>query len=103
MKFSVDIFTFTFTLFILFYSFLFTFTGGLQVIPATVNAIVHFIMYSYYGLAAMGPRVRKYLWWKKYLTQLQMVRKETERINLNQYIYMLTQLFIKGTDIFRQT
>lgn len=24
-------------------------------------------------LAAMGPKVQKYLWWKKYLTVLQMV------------------------------
>jgi elongation of very long chain fatty acids protein 7 len=25
-------------------------------------------------LAAMGPQVQKYLWWKKYLTILQMVQ-----------------------------
>lgn len=25
-------------------------------------------------LAAMGPQVQKYLWWKKYLTVLQMVQ-----------------------------
>lgn len=31
-------------------------------------------MYTYYMLAAMGPRVQKYLWWKKYLTLLQMVQ-----------------------------
>lgn len=30
-------------------------------------------MYAYYMLAAMGPKVQKYLWWKKYLTVLQMV------------------------------
>jgi hypothetical protein len=30
-------------------------------------------MYSYYLLAAFGPRFQKYLWWKKYLTVLQMV------------------------------
>jgi len=29
-------------------------------------------MYSYYALAALGPQVRKYLWWKKYLTQMQL-------------------------------
>ena len=28
---------------------------------------------SYYCLAALGPKVRKYLWWKRYLTILQMV------------------------------
>nr|XP_018902306.1 PREDICTED: elongation of very long chain fatty acids protein 4-like [Bemisia tabaci] len=27
-------------------------------------------MNSYFFLAAFGPSVRKYLWWKKYITQL---------------------------------
>lgn len=40
----------------------------------TINSFVHIIMYSYYLLAAMGPRVQKYLWWKKHITNLQMVR-----------------------------
>ena len=40
-----------------------------------LNSFVHVIMYSYYGLSAMGPAVQKYLWWKKYLTQLQLVNK----------------------------
>lgn len=39
-----------------------------------VNAFVHTIMYSYYALAAMGPEMKKYLWWKKHLTQLQLVQ-----------------------------
>jgi hypothetical protein len=30
-------------------------------------------MYSYYLFAALGPRFQKYLWWKKYMTALQMV------------------------------
>lgn len=29
-------------------------------------------MYFYYMVAAMGPKYRKYLWWKKYMTLLQM-------------------------------
>lgn len=29
-------------------------------------------MYSYYGLAALGPSIQKYLWWKKYITILQL-------------------------------
>lgn len=37
-----------------------------------INGTVHVIMYSYYALAALGPSVRKYLWWKKYITQLQL-------------------------------
>lgn len=31
-------------------------------------------MYSYYGLSVFGPQVRKYLWWKQYLTVLQLVQ-----------------------------
>lgn len=31
-------------------------------------------MYSYYLFSALGPRFQKFLWWKKYLTALQMVR-----------------------------
>lgn len=31
-------------------------------------------MYTYYLLASLGPRVRPYLWWKRYLTQLQLVQ-----------------------------
>lgn len=29
-------------------------------------------MYSYYSLAALGPHMQPYLWWKRYLTQLQI-------------------------------
>jgi len=31
-------------------------------------------MYLYYGLAALGPHMQKYLWWKKYLTFIQMLQ-----------------------------
>jgi hypothetical protein len=39
-----------------------------------INSFVHGIMYLYYGLSTLGPQVRPYLWWKKYLTQLQIVQ-----------------------------
>lgn len=29
-------------------------------------------MYFYYGLAAIGPQMNPYLWWKKYMTAIQM-------------------------------
>ena len=31
-------------------------------------------MYSYYFLAALGPHMQPYLWWKKYLTTFQMIQ-----------------------------
>jgi GNS1/SUR4 family. len=39
------------------------------------NSFIHVLMYTYYGLSAMGPHIAKYLWWKKYLTILQLVSK----------------------------
>lgn len=30
-------------------------------------------MYTYYMLSAIGPQMRKYLWWKKYMTMIQLV------------------------------
>lgn len=38
-----------------------------------INSLVHVVMYLYYGLAAVGPSMSKYLWWKRYLTSLQLV------------------------------
>lgn len=29
-------------------------------------------MYSYYALAGLGPQIQPYLWWKKYITQIQL-------------------------------
>ncbi len=48
--------------------------GGHETFGGTVNSLVHVIMYSYYFLAALGPHMQKYLWWKKYLTTFQMVQ-----------------------------
>jgi len=31
-------------------------------------------MYGYYLLSAFGPSVQKYLWWKSYITTLQLVQ-----------------------------
>ncbi|XP_076846268.1 elongation of very long chain fatty acids protein 4b [Brachyhypopomus gauderio] len=48
--------------------------GGQSFLGATINSGVHVLMYSYYGLAALGPHVQKLLWWKRYLTIVQMVQ-----------------------------
>lgn len=39
-----------------------------------INSFVHAIMYTYYLLATFGPQVRPYLWWKRYLTSMQMLQ-----------------------------
>ena len=48
--------------------------GGSSFLGAMCNCYVHVLMYSYYFLAACGPSVRKWLWWKKYLTLIQIVQ-----------------------------
>lgn len=48
--------------------------GGNATFPNILNNFVHVLMYFYYMLAAMGPQYQKYLWWKRYMTELQMVR-----------------------------
>ncbi|XP_032876582.1 elongation of very long chain fatty acids protein 5 isoform X1 [Amblyraja radiata] len=40
---------------------------------ATLNSFIHVLMYSYYGLSAI-PAMRPYLWWKKYITQGQLLQ-----------------------------
>lgn len=50
--------------------------GGHSTFFALLNTFVHIIMYFYYMVAAMGPQYQKFIWWKKYLTTLQMVRKK---------------------------
>lgn len=47
--------------------------GGNSAIFPFINTAIHTIMYSYYLLATF-PRMRPYLGWKKYLTQMQIVQ-----------------------------
>uniref|UniRef100_UPI00398EE908 very long chain fatty acid elongase 2 n=1 Tax=Pristiophorus japonicus TaxID=55135 RepID=UPI00398EE908 len=39
----------------------------------TLNSFIHVLMYSYYGLSTI-PSMQPYLWWKKYLTQAQLIQ-----------------------------
>ena len=41
---------------------------------ALLNSLVHTLMYTYYALSAFGPKVQRHLWWKKYITQLQLLQ-----------------------------
>jgi len=54
---------------------------GIKVVPgghgaffATVNSFVHVVMYLYYGISAMGPEYQKYLWWKPWMTRIQLIQ-----------------------------
>lgn len=48
--------------------------GGHATFLGEINSFIHVIMYTYYLLAAFGPHMQKYLWWKKYLTMLQLIQ-----------------------------
>ncbi|CAG0915562.1 unnamed protein product [Notodromas monacha] len=48
--------------------------GGHTYIIGLFNSLVHVVMYTYYYMASLGPRFQKYLWWKRYLTQLQLAQ-----------------------------
>ncbi|XP_043687001.1 elongation of very long chain fatty acids protein AAEL008004-like isoform X2 [Vespula pensylvanica] len=48
--------------------------GGHSTFFGLLNTFVHIVMYTYYLLAALGPRIQPYLWWKKYLTAFQMIQ-----------------------------
>lgn len=59
------------------------FPGGHGTFSNLINNMVHVIMYTYYMVAAMGPEYQKYLWWKKHLTTIQLVR-------FKRFCFMLT-------------
>ncbi|KAL0109554.1 hypothetical protein PUN28_014547 [Cardiocondyla obscurior] len=50
------------------------FADGHPTLLGVINAFVHVIMYTYYMLAACGPHMQKYLWWKEYLTIVQIAQ-----------------------------
>ncbi|XP_064482459.1 very long chain fatty acid elongase 4-like [Ornithodoros turicata] len=45
---------------------------GQHLFGVCMNMFVHIVMSSYYFLSTFGPEVTKYLWWKKYLTLMQI-------------------------------
>ncbi|GFU67418.1 elongation of very long chain fatty acids protein 7 [Trichonephila clavipes] len=49
-------------------------SSGYLAVFMAVNCVVHIVMYTYYAIAALGPKYHKYIWWKKYLTSLQILQ-----------------------------
>ena len=48
--------------------------GGHGTFFGLINAFVHIIMYTYYLISGLGPRFKKYVWWKIYVTKLQLAQ-----------------------------
>lgn len=55
--------------------------GGPNGFFPLINSFIHVLMYTYYALTTFGTTVQPYLWWKKYLTKLQMVQFVLVMIN----------------------
>uniref|UniRef100_A0A4W6DH41 Elongation of very long chain fatty acids protein 1 n=1 Tax=Lates calcarifer TaxID=8187 RepID=A0A4W6DH41_LATCA len=62
--------------------------GGMGSFHAMVNSSVHVVMYFYYGLAAAGPSFQKFLWWKKYMTAIQLIQFVLVSLHATQYYFM---------------
>lgn len=62
--------------------------GGQGSFHGLVNATIHVFMYFYYGLSACGPQYQKYLWWKKYMTKMQMVQFVIIMAHAAQFFFM---------------
>lgn len=60
---------------------IYVFLGGNATFPNILNNFVHVLMYFYYMLSAMGPQYQKYLWWKRYMTELQIVSEKEQKKN----------------------
>ncbi|XP_014256938.1 elongation of very long chain fatty acids protein AAEL008004-like [Cimex lectularius] len=62
--------------------------GGHSTFFGMLNTFVHIVMYTYYFLAAFGPQMQKYLWWKKYVTTLQMIQFVLVMIHAFQLLFI---------------
>ncbi|PNF22829.1 Elongation of very long chain fatty acids protein 7 [Cryptotermes secundus] len=48
--------------------------GGHLTLLGPVNSFVHIVMYTYYFITATWPEFRNKLWWKRHLTEMQMIQ-----------------------------
>ncbi|XP_011307825.1 elongation of very long chain fatty acids protein AAEL008004 isoform X2 [Fopius arisanus] len=62
--------------------------GGQCTLLGLINSFIHIIMYGYYMLSAFGPHMEKYLWWKKYLTRLQLVQFSIIFVHNFQHLFL---------------
>jgi elongation of very long chain fatty acids protein 7 len=60
--------------------------GGHGLLLGLINLFVHGIMYFYYFLTSFKPELKQSLWWKKHITQFQMVKKRKHLAELFQII-----------------
>ncbi len=49
--------------------------GGHSIFTGFINSIIHIVMYAYYLITAFSPKYKNNVWWKKYITQMQIVSR----------------------------
>lgn len=49
------------------------YTGSHGTLLGVINSYVHVIMYGYYFMTSYRPELKNSLWWKKHITQVQLV------------------------------
>lgn len=62
--------------------------GGFGTFHALLNSFIHFMMYIYYGLSGLGPTYQKYIWWKKYMTSMQITQFLLVCIHSSQLLFL---------------
>lgn len=60
---------------------------GQTMFVTVVNSCVHVVMYTYYFLSALGPAFQRFIWWKRYLTQLQLAQFVTVCMHSMSYLF----------------
>lgn len=48
--------------------------AGHGTMVGVLNCLVHAIMYGYYLVSAINENVKRSIWWKKHITQVQMIQ-----------------------------
>ncbi|XP_033111355.1 elongation of very long chain fatty acids protein 7-like [Anneissia japonica] len=61
--------------------------GGFGTFHATMNSFIHFMMYIYYGFAALGPAFQRFLWWKRYMTTMQLIQFVLSMVHSSQLFF----------------
>ncbi|XP_068081551.1 very long chain fatty acid elongase 7 isoform X2 [Anabrus simplex] len=61
--------------------------GGNPIFLVLLNSFVHVVMYGYYLLSLLDPEYKKSIWWKKHLTQLQIIQFFLIAVHTSQILF----------------
>ena len=63
--------------------------NGTLAVAALMNSFLHILLYYYYIISDIGPKFQKYVWWKRYFVQLQMVLIQLYILKFNAYFKII--------------